>query len=130
MAVIVGLSFAAGPADSSSPRCRTVQREVQAIEQAMQMYQTENGGDCPPNIAALVAAKLLPKTPVDSWGREFRMRCPGHDGGDTPSDVWSVGSNGVDEGGAGDDIPNWLTLEEICRRPQRSPSGCGCPLLQ
>jgi Type II secretion system (T2SS), protein G len=43
---------------------------------------------------------------VDSWGRDIRYRVPGrHDANDF--DLYSVGENGLDEDGAGDDIGNW-----------------------
>ena len=44
-----------------------------------------------------------PKPPADGWGRTLRLQCPGpvHRVG---WDIWSVGPNGVDEHGKGDDI--------------------------
>lgn len=42
----------------------------------------------------------------DGWERPFRYVCPGRH---NPNgfDLYSVGPNGIDEGGAGDDIGNW-----------------------
>jgi len=43
---------------------------------------------------------------VDAWGRKLRYKAPGTDGGGQAGSfrVWSVGPNGLDEDGAGDDI--------------------------
>lgn len=43
--------------------------------------------------------------PMDAWGHPFVYKQPGGAGRDY--DLYSVGPNGNDEAGAGDDIPAW-----------------------
>jgi general secretion pathway protein G len=43
----------------------------------------------------------------DSWGNPYKYVYPGTHGGNKPYDLWSLGANGKDEAGAGDDIANW-----------------------
>lgn len=44
--------------------------------------------------------------PVDPWGHRYRYRSPGRHLPDA-FDLYSVGPNGTDEGGTGDDLANW-----------------------
>lgn len=52
-------------------------------------------------------------THMDAWGNLIRYRCPGpnHKNG---WDLWSVGPNGIDEQGAGDDL---LVGEDVAEVP-------------
>jgi len=43
---------------------------------------------------------------VDSWGHPIRYRVPGSRSG-IEFDLYSMGENGIDEGGGGDDLGNW-----------------------
>lgn len=45
---------------------------------------------------------------VDAWGHSIQYRYPSVSGKDIV-DVYSVGPNGIDEGGGGDDIGHWET---------------------
>lgn len=42
----------------------------------------------------------------DGWGHAFHYRCPGIHHRDSV-DLYSIGRNGVDENGGGDDVNNW-----------------------
>jgi hypothetical protein len=44
---------------------------------------------------------------VDGWGRRLRLRMVRADGERAPYFFYSVGANGVDEGGKGDDVMWW-----------------------
>lgn len=50
---------------------------------------------------------LLEKLPTDSWGNQFIYRYPATLKHDQPWDLYSVGENGKDESGKGDDINGW-----------------------
>ena len=43
--------------------------------------------------------------PTDGWGQPFRYRTPGLY--NKSYDLWSIGANGIDEDGNGDDITSW-----------------------
>lgn len=43
---------------------------------------------------------------VDSWGHSIRYLVPGQRSG-LEFDLYSIGVNGIDEGGTGDDLGNW-----------------------
>lgn len=47
----------------------------------------------------------LKKEPKDPWGRPYVYKAPGIHNNDY--DLYSMGTNGVDDNGAGDDIGNW-----------------------
>lgn len=49
---------------------------------------------------------LLEDLPKDPWGMEYKYRLPAQKS-KKAYDIWSVGANGVDDNGDGDDIGNW-----------------------
>ena len=69
------------------------------------------------NPQAYKGRKLRPyieEPPLDAWGRPLQYEWNG-DGHSKKQNalkpaIWSMGSNGQDEGGEGDDIPSWKTL--------------------
>jgi general secretion pathway protein G len=69
------------------------------------------------NPQAYKGRKLRPyieEAPLDAWGRPLQYEWNG-DGHSKKQNalkpaIWSMGANGNDEGGEGDDIPSWKTL--------------------
>ena len=56
---------------------------------------------------------LIDQIPTDAWGQTLRYRYPpSHPGQVDRPDVWSLGPNGEDDNGSGDDINNWDVQEE------------------
>ncbi|MBF0485090.1 MAG: type II secretion system major pseudopilin GspG [Candidatus Omnitrophica bacterium] len=47
----------------------------------------------------------LKKDPQDPWGKEYVYKSPGSH--NTDYDLYSLGPNGIDDGGSNDDIGNW-----------------------
>ena len=96
---------------------RTTRGQMQALETAILSYQMDLD-QLPRNLEDLindpgVSGWAGPYThrgrmPKDAWGREFRYDPEGrHNPGSF--DLWSVGPDGVDDQGEGDDIANWGT---------------------
>ena len=59
---------------------------------------------------------LIGEPPLDAWGQvlQYEWTGDGHSkkqGALTPA-VWSIGANGQDEGGSGDDINNWTSANQ------------------
>ena len=57
---------------------------------------------------------LISEPPLDAWGQvlQYEWTGDGHSkkqGALVPA-VWSIGANGQDEGGSGDDINNWTSM--------------------
>ena len=68
------------------------------------MYQLDHGGSPPADLAELQKAEggkpaYLLELARDGWGREFKYSVDG----DTYK-LWSMGANGIDESGQGDDL--------------------------
>lgn len=59
-----------------------------------------------PSLGGILASPKVAEPFFDGWGRPFRYAYPGEH---NPAffDLYSVGPNGVDENGNGDDIGNW-----------------------
>lgn len=97
---------------------------VQRIDVALRVWRRERGtlpeGTAEEVVRTLAREKnsagepflFLPSTVhlrgggQDAWDREIVVRIPGTRG-DGPADVYSIGENGKDEGGAGDDVSAW-----------------------
>jgi hypothetical protein len=73
-------------------------RHLAATALAVRWYRVENGGAWPGSLEALVP-KYLPEVPRDPMAAGGKIQ---YRGGDNPI-LWSVGTNGTDEGG--DDTP-------------------------
>ena len=92
-----------------------VRRDLWNLDHALQRIQNREGS-YPADEAALGAALLrlgdpglrldAEGRPLDRWAQPFRYRYPGQE---VPGlfDLWSIGPNGVDEGGGPDDQSNW-----------------------
>jgi general secretion pathway protein G len=49
---------------------------------------------------------LLEDVPKDPWGQEYKYRFPSQKSKKS-FDLWSIGPNGIDDNGGGDDVGNW-----------------------
>jgi len=89
--------------------------DIQAnISTALKLYELDNGNFPStedglnallnrPSSAANWNGPYLEKKPIDSWGREYKYKCPGeHRPADY--DLYSLGKDGIE---SADDIKNW-----------------------
>ena len=89
------------------------ERHAAAILLAIRMYRLDHGGAYPPSLEALVPA-YLPQVPIDAMaagGRPMRY-CPER----KPPVIYSVGSNGTDDGGTslpGPGIDRWQMADAV-----------------
>lgn len=104
---------------SEGGRVGTVKLYFNTADGALAAYQL-NVGQFPSSEQGLMALRQAPaglpsgvwrgpylkNDPLDPWGNPYRYRYPGTQNVGA-YDIWSVGPNGVDENGEGDDIPNW-----------------------
>lgn len=119
LAVLVGVLIGNLQGSSQAGRVETVKLYFNTADAALAAYQL-NVGRFPTTEQGLMALRQAPaglpagawrgpylkSDPVDPWGNAFRYRYPGtHNTG--AYDIWSVGPNGIDESGEGDDIVNW-----------------------
>ncbi len=68
----------------------------------------------PPTYKGRKLRPLISEPPTDAWGHvlQYEWTGDGHSkkqGALSPA-VWSIGANGQDEGGSGDDINNWTSM--------------------
>lgn len=92
-----GVAFAILPRMAEA-RLKTAKQGAQEIRKAVQLWQIENGGECP-TVSQLKKDGVLDKagTSDDPWGKPFTVKC-------TDGEVY-VGSNGPDtKKGSDDDI--------------------------
>jgi general secretion pathway protein G len=98
MAMIAGgVSFAILPRMAEA-RVKTAKQGATEIRKAVQLWQVENGGECP-SVSQLKKDGVLDKagTSDDPWGKPFVVKC-------SDGEVY-VGSNGPDtKKGSEDDI--------------------------
>lgn len=98
MAMIAGgVSFAILPRMAEA-RVKTAKQGAQEIRKAVQLWQIENGGDCP-TVSQLKKDGVLDKAGAsdDPWGKTFQVKC-------TDGEVF-VSSSGPDaKKGTEDDI--------------------------
>lgn len=120
LAVLVGVLIGNLQSTSQGGRVETVKLYLNnTVEGAMAAYQL-NVGRFPTSEQGLQALRQAPaglpsgawrgpylkEDPIDVWGNPYRYRYPGtHNVG--TYDIWSVGPNGIDENGEGDDVHNW-----------------------
>jgi len=82
--------------------------DLLGLEHAARTYSLENGGPWPATLDELVVtgedgeAPLSEDDLVDPWGHAYRYEPPA-EAGRSPR-LWSIGPNGLDEDGGGDDV--------------------------
>ena len=79
---------------------KIAQGEILRAQLALKVYQARNGGPLPASLNELVNTGILSRVPTDSFsaGASEALRYDVQTG-----KVWSVGSNGLDQLGKGDD---------------------------
>lgn len=92
------------PASEQSELAVATEASMMSISVAVKMYQLDHGGSPPADLAELQKAEggkpaYLLELARDGWGREFKYSVDG----DTYK-LWSMGANGIDESGQGDDL--------------------------
>lgn len=69
----------------------------------------------PPAYKGRKLRPLITEPPTDAWGQvlQYEWNGSGHSKSQNalvPA-IWSIGANGQDEGGSGDDLNNWITAQ-------------------
>ena len=98
------LMVAPAGAPEQSELAVATEASMMSISVAVKMYQLDHGGSPPADLAELQKAEggkpaYLLELARDGWGREFKYSVDG----DTYK-LWSMGANGIDESGQGDDL--------------------------
>ena len=77
----------------------------------LQGYETWQFMMDPPRYKGRKLKPLITTPPVDDWGHVLQYEWNGGSHSKSPSAqvpaIWSIGANGIDEAGNGDDINNW-----------------------
>ncbi|MBN1411099.1 MAG: type II secretion system protein GspG [Spirochaetales bacterium] len=96
-------------------RARRCIADISSLKTALVMYAMENNFQYPgTNIGLKVLVKYLDGTSVaaDPWGHAYVYISPGVNP-DRPYDLYSIGKNGIDEKGNGDDITSWGEVPSV-----------------
>lgn len=119
LAVLVGVLIGSLQGTAQGGRVEAAKLYFNTADASLATYQL-NVGRFPTSEEGLMALRQAPAgvpagawrgpyakaDPIDPWGNPYRYRYPGvHNIGSY--DIWSVGPNGIDENGEGDDIRNW-----------------------
>ena len=100
-------------------KSKIVQADMERLDTALKIFRLENGS-YPTSLAVLmkppatIAGRKTPyleKEPLDPWGEWYVYKCPGTKS-QVGYDLYSKGPNKRDDGGEGDDIPNWKKSEQ------------------
>jgi general secretion pathway protein G len=107
--ILAGISALAIPAILAGAQRDSTRESMKVIEGALDLYSLQNKGTLPPTgqLSALLSASLVKSQSdlEDAWGRPFQYYSPS-----VVQNVnvdWllvSLGKNGIDDAGAGDDI--------------------------
>lgn len=82
----------------------TAKTVLSNIGDGVEMYMMDNNGDCPQDLDALRAHKIINKDPKDPWGKALIFKCPGEHN----PDGFDISSSGPDkQEGTEDDLKNW-----------------------
>ncbi|MDB2576394.1 type II secretion system protein GspG [Planctomycetota bacterium] len=102
------IEFAGQPLESEEgvepgPTGQT-QSSLMGLSMGIQMFQVQNEGKAPASLAELQGGGpsepgTIKELPSDGWGRGFKYS---NEGGKVR--IWSIGANGIDENGEGDDL--------------------------
>jgi general secretion pathway protein G len=91
---------------SDMQRCSA---DINAFQTAIMQYKMNNEYKNPDTNQGLKVLTLyldVKEIPMDPWGHAYVYICPGSYSG-TEYDLYSIGKNGIDEKGSGDDITAW-----------------------
>jgi len=94
--------------DGSDMRQRATKSTVQGIGAMLYDYQKKHGRfpSTEDGLKLLYPEQSSDKDLKDSWGRPFAYRARPAEK-EKPFKLYSLGENGIDEGGSGDDIDYW-----------------------
>lgn len=105
-------------AQATTYRVHEAQRDVQVLAQVVERLSADIGRapwaeewpailwEPPPSVAGWQGPYLKPESlPVEPWGNAYRYLPRGPLA--PSSGIYSVGANGIDEAGAGDDVSSW-----------------------
>jgi general secretion pathway protein G len=56
---------------------RATRASISTVTRALSAYRADHGAACPKSLGDLVALGYLHGEPVDAWGRQLRLECPG-----------------------------------------------------
>jgi general secretion pathway protein G len=130
--VIFLFSCCISPIYANTDKIKVVQIQLEDLGVAILMFKRDTG-HFPPEIDGLNSLISMPKNtenwhgpyitkvfiPSDVWGKPYIYLNPAQYGS-KEYDLYSVGPNGIDEHGAGDDVTNWqdsnLTQNQLNNR--------------
>jgi len=95
--LLVGLVLVLLPVIGLRERRRAGVRQTRAVLQdtrrALDAYQADHDGGCPPNLQGAMQYTGLERPAVDAWGQPLRLICPGRQKG-SPYELMSDGPDG------------------------------------
>ena len=71
---------------------RATRASITLAYRSVQAYRADHAGACPKNLSELVTGGYVRDIPVDAWGRELRLTCPGR----RDSSNFEISSDGPD----------------------------------
>ena len=79
LAVIVGLTLIVliRRREERLASTRATRATITTAQRAVVSYRADHAGNCPRELADLVAAGYVSDPPIDAWGRPLRLVCPG-----------------------------------------------------
>lgn len=88
-----------------SSEAAATEASLMSLSVALKMYQLDHDGSAPATLDLLLKGEggspgYVDAVGRDGWGREFRYSADG-----SAYELWSIGPNGIDEKGEGDDLP-------------------------
>ncbi|MDG9667234.1 type II secretion system protein GspG [Hahella sp. CR1] len=134
MAALITLRTCPGAIECSQHDDRIL---LTSLQSALRLYQLDHNA-LPSREQGLQALKngYLAKIPIDAWGQEYQYSPEPWHGMEMT--LYSIGPNGVDEKGEGDDIVNWDKAypcgifdpcPSLCERAQNAAIHAGMVLL-
>src|SRR5688572_13032932 len=80
--VVVGLGLLAGilwirKREDHAASVRATRAAITTATFAVAAYRADHAGACPKELGELVSAGYARDVPIDAWGRELRLTCPG-----------------------------------------------------
>jgi general secretion pathway protein G len=71
---------------------RATRASITLAYRSVHAYRADHNGACPKDLGALVTGGYVRDIPVDAWGRELRLTCPGR----RDSSSFEISSDGPD----------------------------------
>lgn len=93
LGALVGFFVLVGIHERRAAGERQTRATLIAARRAVEAYMSAHDGGCPEDMAAAARYARLERVPVDAWGRELRLICPGRFD-DAPYELMSDGPDG------------------------------------